>query len=309
VPKLLKPVYPQAPIQSGRNVVETETFNWQTGVWTDNGPNAQASLPLFPRMHLLPNGQVFYDAGGQTFNPFGQSYDQALWNIVSAYDPVARSWTDLGYAGLTLQLDQAGLADLTSALNASNPNFPALTAATITTALTTLVGQPITSSSQLENLLSAIVGPNGADTILGSGFRGTTFNIMMPLRPNSSVNYSTAEFLTAGGVLSAVLATSPGTWVATPLSRIDTVQIGSSGAMTYSSRLTGNLNNPRWFSYGVLLADGSVMAFNGANRDDVLTPGAGARADGRESRTKASHRIRIAWRAVPQDWAGRSFRQ
>jgi len=273
VTKLLKPVYPQAPIQSGTNVVQTETFDWQTGVWTDNGPNAQQSLPLFPRIHLLPNGDVFYDAGGQTFNPFGQAYDEALWNIVSAYDPSTQSWTDLGYAGLPLQLNQVGLNNLTSALLASNPNFPALTATTITAVLSTLVGQPITSSAQLASLLGAIVGPGGADTILGSGFRGTTFNIMLPLKPDASGNYSKAEFLTAGGVLSAVLDTSPGTWVATPLSRIDTVQIGTGGAMTYSSRLTGNLNYPRWFTYGVLLADGSVQVFNGANRDDVLTPG------------------------------------
>jgi hypothetical protein len=273
VTKLLKPVYPQAPIQSGTNVAQTETFDWQTGVWTDNGPNAQQSLPLFPRMHLLPNGDVFYDAGGQTFNPFGQSYNEALWNIVSAYDPTTQSWTDLGYAGLPLQLDQVGLGDLTSALLASNPNFPALTAATIDSVLASLVGNPINSSAQLASLLGAIVGPGGADTILGSGFRGTTFNIMLPLKPDASGNYSKAEFLTAGGVLSAVLDTSPGTWVATPLSRIDTVQIGTGGAMTYSSRLTGNLNYPRWFSYGVMLADGSVQTFNGANRDDVLTPG------------------------------------
>jgi hypothetical protein len=179
----------------------------------------------------------------------------------------------LGYAGLPLQLNQVGLQSLTSALLASNPNFPALTAMTITSVLTTLVGQPINSSAQLQSLLGALVGPGGADTILGSGFRGTTFNMMLPLKADASGNYSKAEFLTAGGVLSAVVDTSPGTWVATPLSRIDTVQIGSGGAMTYSSRLTGNLNYPRWFTYGVLLADGSVQVFNGANRDDVLTPG------------------------------------
>ena len=38
------------------------------------------SLPLYPRLHLLPDGKVYYDAGGQTFNPMGQSYDEALWN-------------------------------------------------------------------------------------------------------------------------------------------------------------------------------------------------------------------------------------
>ena len=273
VTKLVKPVYPQAPLQSGRNVVQTETFDWQTGAWTDNGPNAQQSLPLFPRMHLLPNGDVLYDAGGQTFNPFGQSYDEALWNIVSAYDPATGTWTDLGYAGLPLQLNQAGLQGLTSALNVSNPNFPALTATLIKTALSTLVGRTIRSGTQLQALIGTLVGPNGVDTILGSGFRGTTFNIMLPLKPDATGQYSTAEFLTAGGVLSAVLDTSPGTWVATPLSRIDRVQIGAGGAMTYGARLTGNLNYARWFSYGVLLADGSVQAFNGANRDDVLTPG------------------------------------
>ncbi|HZC46195.1 MAG TPA: galactose oxidase early set domain-containing protein [Candidatus Acidoferrum sp.] len=273
VTKLLKPVYPQAPIQSGTNVVQTETFDWQSGVWTDNGPNAQQSLPLYPRLHLLPNGDVFYDAGGQTFNPFGQSYNEALWNIVSAYDPSTQTWTDLGYAGLPLQLNQVGLQSLSSALLASNPNFPVLTATTITAVLSTLVGQPISSSAQLASLLGAIVGPGGADTILGSGFRGTTFSVMLPLKPDASGNYSKAEFLTAGGVLSAVLDTSPGTLVATPLSRIDTVQIGSGGAMSYSSRLTGSLNYPRWFSYSVVLADGTVQIFNGANRDDVLAPG------------------------------------
>jgi hypothetical protein len=273
VNKLVKPVYPQAPIQSGSNVVQTETFNWRTGVWTDNGPNAQQSLPLYPRLHLLPNGDVLYNAGGQIFDPFGQSYNEALWNIVSAYDPATQSWTDLGYAGLPLKLNQAGLQNLTSALNAENPNFPALTALTIGSVLSTLVGQPITSSAQLQSLLSTILAPNGADAILGSGFRGTTISIMMPLKPDASGNYSKAEFLTAGGVLSAVLDTDPGTLLATPLSRIDTVQIGSGGAMSYSSRLTGNLNYPRWFTYGVVLADGSVQVFNGANRDDVLAPG------------------------------------
>jgi hypothetical protein len=33
------------------------------------------------------------------------------------------------------------------------------------------------------------------------------------------------------------------------------------------------LNNPRWFSTAVLLPTGSVIAFNGGNRDDVVLPG------------------------------------
>ena len=46
-----------------------------------------ARLPLFPRMHLLPNGHVFYNANGQSFNPFGQSYDEALWNVAASLRP------------------------------------------------------------------------------------------------------------------------------------------------------------------------------------------------------------------------------
>ncbi|MEE3117186.1 MAG: galactose oxidase, partial [Pseudomonadota bacterium] len=85
VTKLLKPVYPEDPVNSGRNVVQTETYNPCAGTWHQNPSTADRSLPLYPRMHLLPNGHVLYNAGGQAFNPFGQGYDQALWNIVASY--------------------------------------------------------------------------------------------------------------------------------------------------------------------------------------------------------------------------------
>jgi hypothetical protein len=101
VTKLMKPVYPdRSPAESGTNVPQTETYNPKTGKWTENGANARRSLPLYPRLHLLPNGDVMYAAGGQVFNPDGQSYDEALWNIAAAYDPQDKAWTDLGVPGL-----------------------------------------------------------------------------------------------------------------------------------------------------------------------------------------------------------------
>ena len=100
VTKLLKPVYPDRPPDSGTNVRQTETYDPATGKWTDNGDAGERSLPLFPRLHLLPDGKVFYNAAGQAFNPFGQSYDEALWNVAAVYDPATRSWTDLGIPGL-----------------------------------------------------------------------------------------------------------------------------------------------------------------------------------------------------------------
>jgi hypothetical protein len=69
------------------NVKETETYNPVTAKWTYNGRSADRSLPLYPRLSVLPDGNVLYDAEGQSFNPFGQSYDEPLWNEAAAYDP------------------------------------------------------------------------------------------------------------------------------------------------------------------------------------------------------------------------------
>lgn len=106
VRKLIKPVYTDRPQDSGRNETHTEIFqpgcNSGMGKWTDNGADGQKSLPLFPRLHLLPNNNVLYAGAGQAFNPFGQSIDMALWNFMSAYNPATNAWTDLGISMNTL---------------------------------------------------------------------------------------------------------------------------------------------------------------------------------------------------------------
>ena len=98
VQKLAKPIYPNHAQDSGRNIVHTETYIPRQGKFVENGPTADRSLPLYPRLHLLPNGHVYYSGGGQAFNPLGQSYDEVLWNMAAAYDPEAKAWTDLGVA-------------------------------------------------------------------------------------------------------------------------------------------------------------------------------------------------------------------
>ena len=269
VTKVVKPIYPEAPYQSGRNVVQTETFDVNKATWTDNGGLAQRSLPLYPRLHLLPNGQVYYNAGGQVFNPFGQSYDQPLWNIVGAYSPTTRSWTDLAYAGFPLRLNEQGASQLSAGLNPTNPLV-------LQTLLKTLVGLTFTSPDQLVTTLGRTLGfavdRRVVEKTIGSGLRGTTHSIMLPLKADKNDNYTRAEFLTSGGTLTAFAATSPGTYLATDSSRIDSVDL-SGGGMAYSSRLTGKLNQRRWFSTGVMLPDQSVMVFNGADRDGVILPG------------------------------------
>ena len=236
VTKLLKPVYPERLEQSGRNVAETETWDLCEEEWTDNGPLAQRSLPLYPRLHLLPNGQVFYNAAGQAFNPFGQAYDQATWNIAAVYDPATKTWADVAYAGLP----------------AAPPADPA----------------------------------EAASLLEGAGFRGSTFSIMLPLRADTAGSYHVAEFLTAGGVTGNVLLTSPGSNQPTAQSRIDTVTlgpaaptlpgvVGGNATLSYTSRATGPLNAARWYGTGVLLPNGEVMVFSGADRDEVQGPGTG----------------------------------
>lgn len=298
VTKLLKPVYAGSLLhgdtsnglanllQSGDNVRISETYHLKTGQWTENGEQvgqlhtAEKSLPLFPRLHLLPNGDVYYNAGGQAFNPFGQSYNQAQWNIVSAYDPKTQRWNDLGYAGLNVQLNQLGLQRLTSALTVTNPNLLKDLSSTGNDLLNNLLNKPLDSLTQVENLLGDATDPQVVNKVLGAGFRGSTMSIMLPLEPDASGHYKKAEFLTAGGVVGLVAATSPGSYLAVPNSRVDTVEVGlpagapgSVDGMRYSSRIVGNFSGPRWYPYGVLLPDGSVMAFNGGNRDGVVLPG------------------------------------
>jgi hypothetical protein len=200
VTKLIKPMYPDRPADSGTNVTQTETYDPAKGTWKDNGASAKRSLPLFPRMHLLPNGRVFYDGGGQVFSPDGQSYDEAMWNVDAVYDPAKKTWTDVGIPGI-------GTA--------------------------------------------------------APGFRGSTFSIMLPLAPP----YTSASFLSAGGVLFP----TPGSYFANPFSNINTVDTAKGD--TLSTRATGNLNNSRWYSSAVQLPDGTVAAFSGADRDEVMGPG------------------------------------
>lgn len=106
VTKLVKPVYPNRVLDSGTNVRETETYDVASGKWTWNGAGASRSLPLYPRLHLLPDGKVYYDAAGQDFNPFGEAYDEATWMAAAAYDPASQTWKTLG---LPLGISHEGL--------------------------------------------------------------------------------------------------------------------------------------------------------------------------------------------------------
>jgi hypothetical protein len=249
VSKLIKPLYPDRPFESGTNVKRLEVYDPATGEWTELPETANRSLPLFPRLHLLPNGHVYYDVAGQSFNPFGQAYDEAFWNLASSFDPGANRWTDLGIPGLGLL---PALPDVPGLGNGD------------------LAGVPVLDQAPVDGLPQA----GGTPLDPGFGFRGSTFNVMLPLEPNAGGDYTEASFLTAGGTPSAV-APSPGTPLGTNLSRIDTVAIDAAGRESLSSESTGPLHTARWYPSAVLLPTGEVMAFSGADIDEVQAPSLG----------------------------------
>ncbi len=86
-------------VEDGQNERTTEIYDYKANRWRQNPDSARQTLPLFPRLHMLPDGKVFYDPVGQSFNPAGQAYDEALWNIASVYDPHSQKWTQLGIPG------------------------------------------------------------------------------------------------------------------------------------------------------------------------------------------------------------------
>jgi hypothetical protein len=76
------------------NVRRTETFDPATGQFTENyrGPASETSLPLSPRLHLMPDGKVLYAAAGQSWAPFGAAADEALYGMLQLYDPGSQQW-------------------------------------------------------------------------------------------------------------------------------------------------------------------------------------------------------------------------
>jgi hypothetical protein len=78
----------------GSGVRRTETFDPVAGAWTENNTStaSETSLPLSPRLHLMPNGKVLYTGAGQSLGGFGAAADQALYGLLQFYDPAAGTW-------------------------------------------------------------------------------------------------------------------------------------------------------------------------------------------------------------------------
>jgi hypothetical protein len=77
---------------SWSQVREVEIYDPAAKTWS-SGNTTELSLPLYPRMHLLPNGSVFYGGSGQTWAQFGETPDEAAWGTLRTYNPSTKQWT------------------------------------------------------------------------------------------------------------------------------------------------------------------------------------------------------------------------
>ncbi len=78
-------------------VRRTETFDPATNAWTENyaGPQSENELPLMARLHLTPNGKIFYGGSGQMWGPFGEAIDEVTMAMMQLYDPSSKTWSML----------------------------------------------------------------------------------------------------------------------------------------------------------------------------------------------------------------------
>jgi hypothetical protein len=272
VTKLIKPGYPTALTESGTNVRQTETLlaNAARPKWVGNGESGERSLPLFPRLHLLPDGHVYYDAAGQAFNPAGESYDEALWYQAASYDPATRSWTDLGLPGADPEYLAANPAaapfvgfrgSTFSAALTMRPSFvrggvPTYTSASFLTAGGVLLPTPGSYFPVANSRINTVTTGGGTETLstVGTGDLNTArwYGTATPL-PNGQV------FVSSGANADEV--DLPGSESPIRTNELFTPTVDAAGRYTGGSWApAGSQSRKRTYhNNAVLMADGSVL--------------------------------------------------
>ena len=220
----------------GSQVRGTETFNPATNTWTDNGSSAEISLPLFPRLHLLPNGKVLYSGVGQTFGPMGQAADELLWMVQQTYDPATKTWEVKGVPPFGM---------VGGAPEVMLPLSPPYDSATLLIPGGTLGPTP---GSFLATPLSWLVKIDNDGNVTNE----QTGNLNNRRWYSSAVTLPTGEvFLTSGGDKDEVI--SPGTELPVREPELYNPETGTWTAMASSSR------DRTYHNSAILLPDGRVL--------------------------------------------------
>ena len=114
--------YEQATFPLPENVQTTETWSLAHGGWTLNPAKDNIELPLFARLHLLPDGEIFYSSNGQMWGPAGESINELNWNNMLLFDPSKMGTAaDQGWrnAGMFPLGSTSGAAEVLMPLDAS----------------------------------------------------------------------------------------------------------------------------------------------------------------------------------------------
>ncbi|HEY3241140.1 MAG TPA: galactose oxidase-like domain-containing protein [Acidimicrobiia bacterium] len=133
----------------GSQVRRTETYDPETNAWTENrngGTDSENTLPLQPRLMLMPDGRILYSGVGQMWGPSGQAVDEALYGVQQLFDPTNERWEIAGLAPLGARsgafqvllplhppYDQATLMDFGGTLGPHPGGLLATPLATLTT--------------------------------------------------------------------------------------------------------------------------------------------------------------------------------
>jgi hypothetical protein len=225
-------------------------FNPQTNTWS---PGARMKYGRwYPGLVELADGKVLV-TGGTTKLIKATQLSQV--RRTETYDPAADTWTE-------------NYTDLGS--ENSLPQMPRLVLAPNGKVFYTAVGQMWGPAGQAADeatyALQQFFDPQTKQWEVAGlsplGARSGAAVVPLPLK----APYDSMTLLTFGGTLGP----PPGSWIpATPFSTLTT--IGADGSV--ANQLTGNLNHGRWFSSGVALPDGKVLAVAGADKDEVVDPG------------------------------------
>ncbi len=225
-------------------------FNPETNTWS---PGARMKYGRwYPGLVELADGQVLV-TGGTTKLIKDTQLSQV--RRTETYDPAAETWTE-NYTGF--------------ASENSLPQMPRLVLAPNGKVFYAAVGQmwgPFgQAADEATYALQQFFDPQTKEWEIAGlsplGARSGAAVVPLPMK----APYDSMTLLTFGGTLGP----PPGSWIpATPFSTL--TDITADGSVT--NRLTGNLNHGRWYSSGVALPDGKILAVGGADKDEVVDPG------------------------------------
>ena len=227
------------------NIFDPETNTWSPGARMKYGR-------WYPGLVELADGKVLV-TGGTTKLIKATQLSQV--RRTETYDPATDTWTE-NYTGF--------------ASENSLPQMPRLVLAPNGKVFYAAVGQmwgPFgQAADEATYALQQFFDPQTKQWEIAGlsplGARSGAAVVPLPMK----APYDSMTLLTFGGTLGP----PPGSWIpATPFATL--TDITADGSVT--NTLTGNLNHGRWYSSGVALPDGTVLAVGGADKDEVVDPG------------------------------------